>query len=55
MALMLVVDGAGISARTARKWRQRFEEHGEQGLVERSSRPAKTCTSLDGALRERIE
>ena len=55
MGLMPAAEAAGISARTARKWRQRFEQHGEQGLLDRSSRPAKTRTNLDGALRERIE
>ena len=41
MGLMPAAEAAGISARTARKWRKRFEEHGEQGLLDRSSRPAK--------------
>ncbi|WP_077003538.1 IS481 family transposase, partial [Variovorax sp. KK3] len=55
MGLMPAAEAAGISARTARKWRKRFEEHGEQGLLDRSSRPAKTRTSLDETLCQRIE
>ena len=55
MGLMAAAEAAGISARTALKWRKRFEEHGEQGLLDRSSRPAKIRTSLDQALCQRIE
>ena len=55
MGLMPAAEAGGISTRTARKWRKRFEEHGEQGLLDRSSRPAKVRTSLDQALCERIE
>jgi len=55
MGLMPAAEAAGISARTARKWLRRFEAHGEQGLLDRSSRPAKTRTNLDEALCERIE
>lgn len=46
---------AGISVRTARKWRQRFGEHGGAGLLDPGSRPAKTRTSLDQALCRRLE
>ena len=55
MGLMPAAEAAGISPRTARKWRKRFEEHGESGLLDRSSRPAKTRTSLDQTLCQRIE
>ena len=55
MGLMPAAEAAGISARTARKWLRRFEMHGEQGLLDRSSRPSKTRTSLDEALCKRIE
>ena len=55
MGLMPAAEAAGISARTARKWLRRFEAHGAQGLLDRSSRPAKTRTNLDEALCERIE
>ena len=55
MGLMAAAEAAGISARTARKWLKRFDEHGQQGLHDRSSRPAKTRTSLNEALCERVE
>jgi transposase len=55
MGLMPTAEAAGISTRTARKWLRRFETHGERGLLDRSSRPANTRTSLDDALCERIE
>jgi transposase InsO family protein len=55
MGLMPAAEAAGISPRTARKWLQRFECQGLGGLYDRSSRPANTRTSLDEALRERIE
>ncbi|MBP6895633.1 MAG: IS481 family transposase, partial [Pseudacidovorax sp.] len=34
---------------------QRFEQHGERGLLDRSSRPARTRSCLDAQLCERIE
>jgi len=55
MGLMPAAEAAGISARTARKWLKRFDEQGLAGLLDRSSRPATTRTSLDEALCERIE
>ena len=55
IGLMPAAEAAGISVRTARKWLKRFNEHGQQGLHDRSSRPAKTRTRLDEALCERIE
>jgi transposase InsO family protein len=55
MGLMPAAEAAGISARTARKWLKRFNEHGQQGLYDRSSRPVRTRTSLDEALCKRIE
>lgn len=55
MGLMPAAEAAGISARTARKWLQRFEEAGLEGLHDRSSRPTKTRTTLDEALCQRIE
>lgn len=55
MGLMPAAEAAGISTRTARKWLKRFNEHGPQGLQDRSSRPAKTRTSLDEVLSQRIE
>ncbi|MFP5472247.1 MAG: IS481 family transposase [Gammaproteobacteria bacterium] len=53
--LMPAAEAAGISPRTARKWLQRFEQHGERGLLDRSSRPARTRSCLDAQLCERIE
>lgn len=55
LGLIPAAEAAGISVRTARKWRQRFEEFGLAGLYDRSSRPAKTRTSLDERLCQRIE
>ena len=55
MGLMPAAQAAGISARTARKWLKRFEEQGLAGLLDRSSRPARTRTNLDAQLCERIE
>lgn len=55
MGLMPAAEAAGISARTARKWRDRFEQLGLDGLQDRSSRPARTRSTIDGALAERIE
>ena len=55
MGLMAAAETAGISARTARKWLKRFDQQGLAGLLDRSSRPARTRTSLDAALCERVE
>lgn len=55
MGLMPAAQAAGISERTARKWLKRFEEHGVQGLLDRSSRPVRTRTSVNAHLAERIE
>lgn len=55
MGLMPAAEAAGISPRTARKWLQRFEEFGEAGLMDRSSRPGRTRTTTDNELRVRIE
>jgi len=53
--LMPAAEAAGISARTARKWRDRFEQEGIDGLMDRSSRPARTRSTIDGDLALRIE
>lgn len=53
--LMPAAEAAGISVRTARKWLKRFESHGEVGLVDRSSRPVRTRSTVDAELRARIE
>jgi transposase InsO family protein len=55
MGLMPAAEAAGISVRTARKWRDRFNEQGLDGLLDRSSRPTHTRTSLDAQLLQRIE
>jgi len=55
MGLMPAAEAAGISPRTARKWLQRFEAEGEAGLMDRSSRPARTRSTMDEELHARIE
>jgi transposase InsO family protein len=55
IGLILAAEAAGISLRTARKWKKRFEVLGDRGLLDQSSRPHKTRTSLDGELIDRIE
>jgi len=55
MGLIPAAEAAGISVRTARKWRGRFEREGLHGLFDRSSRPSKTRSTLDASLSLRIE
>ena len=55
MGLMPAAEAAGISVRTARKWRRRFEAGGLDALMDSSSRPAKTRSTIDEALGQRIE
>lgn len=55
MGLMPAASAAGISLRTARKWRDRFDEFGQDGLLQRSSRPARTRTTVSPILAQRIE
>ena len=55
VGLMPAAEAAGISPRTARKWLWRFEAQGEEGLMDRSSRPSKTRSTVDDGLRTRIE
>jgi transposase InsO family protein len=55
MGLMPAAEAAGISRRTARKWRQRFEAEGEAGLMDRSSRPHKTRSTIEEERHARIE
>jgi transposase InsO family protein len=55
MGLIPAAEAAGISRRTANKWRRRFETEGEAGLLDRSSRPHRTQTTVDDVLCERIE
>jgi transposase InsO family protein len=53
--LMPAAEAAGISRQTARKWQRRFEEGGQQALMDRSSRPWRTRTTVDRELAQRIE
>jgi transposase InsO family protein len=55
LGLMPAAAAAGISLRTARKWQLRFMQEGLRGLFDRSSRPAKTRSTVDAELSERIE
>ena len=55
MGLNRAAQAAGISARTARKWKLRFEAAGDAGLFDLSSRPHRTRTTLDDALLARID
>lgn len=55
MGLMPAAEAAGISRQTARKWLLRFEQGGQQALRDRSSRPVRTRSTVDGELAQRIE
>jgi transposase InsO family protein len=55
MGVASAAEAAGISVRTARKWRSRFRQSGPDGLLDRSSRPRKTRSTVDDALVRRIE
>ena len=55
MGLIPAANAAGISVRTARKWRSRFEAGGVDALLDSSSRPARTRSTIDEALSHRIE
>ena len=55
MGLRPAAESAGISVRTARKWLGRFERSGPDGLLDRSSRPHQTRTTVDEVLSRRIE
>lgn len=46
---------AGVSLRTARKWRDRYAAHGLEGLLDRSSRPQRTRSPLSPQRLMRIE
>jgi len=39
--LARAAEAAGVSVRTISKWRRRYRSEGEQGLVDRSSAPAR--------------
>ena len=55
IGLMPAAQAAGINLRTARKWRRRFEVAGVDALMANNSRPAKTRSTIDEALSQRIE
>lgn len=55
MGLMPAAEAAGISRRTANKWRNRFELLGFEGLIDRTSRPVRTRSTVDAELAQRIE
>jgi transposase len=55
MGLSPAASAAGVSERTARKWLGRFAQHGVDGLLDRTSRPNKTRSTVDAALLQRIE
>lgn len=55
IGLLAAAEAAGISTRTARKWLRRYEALGAVGLMDRSSRPRKTRSTVDEALTARIE
>jgi len=54
MGLRPAASAAGISVRTARKWHMRFEQAGLAGLLDRSSRPHRTRSTVDATLSQRI-
>ena len=55
IGMMPAAEAAGISVRTARKWYARYQSEGPDGLIDRSSRPYKTRSTIDEALHQRIE
>jgi len=55
MGLIAVAQAACIRARTARKWRSRFQLLGLDGSIDQISRPMRTRSTIDGHLIERIE
>jgi transposase InsO family protein len=53
-AVKTAAEAAGVSRRTGHKWLQRFEEAGESGLADRSSRPRRVPRCTAPRLIERI-
>jgi len=47
--LAAAAEAAGVSVRTVSKWRRRYREEGEQGLVDRCSAPASVPSRTDEA------
>lgn len=50
-----VAASAGVTAKTVRKWRNRFAAEGEAGLRDRSSRPHRSPQRLAAAIEAEIE
>jgi transposase InsO family protein len=55
IGLTAAAEAAGVSLRTARKWLRRFQLGGVQALVDRSSRPRRTRSSMDEAVMHWVE
>ena len=55
IGLVPAASAAGTSPRTARTWYARYKHEGLAGLMDRSSRPHKTRSAVDGETRQRIE
>jgi transposase InsO family protein len=53
--LAAVAQAQGVTARTVRKWRDRFAATGTAGLADRSSRPHRSPTRLGRQVEEEIE
>jgi transposase InsO family protein len=54
-SLTAAAEAAGVSERTARKWVRRFQAEGELGLLDRSSRPARSPHRVPAERVEAIE
>src|SRR6185437_15833709 len=54
-APMAVATAMGVTAKTVRKWVERFASEGRDGLVERSSRPHRLYRPPPEATAEQIE
>jgi transposase InsO family protein len=55
MGLSSAATACGVSLRTARKWLRRYQQAGLSGLLDHSSRPLQTRSSIDENLTQRIE
>jgi len=50
-----IAAAAGVSVRTVYKWRRRFQDEGDAGFADRSSRPARLARQLPRHRRRQIE